>query len=154
MFGLELNGHMVLYNIINKGQAFCRNLSLGLATKARVCKGTGQEGSPGNTSHAPRSIGECERRNPHTPKWTPTLGIGLPMDSRIFKEKLQGSKPIGLKSSVYHWKVLGTYIFKTCLHDPFGHLKHKLWSKEGLRVKLSIWLLTTKRWESPWFPYV
>jgi hypothetical protein len=23
-------------------------------------------------------------------------------------------------------------------HDPFGHLKHKLWSKEGLRVKLGI----------------
>jgi len=24
-------------------------------------------------------------------------------------------------------------------HDPFGHLKHKLWPKEGLGVKLQIW---------------
>jgi hypothetical protein len=30
------------------------------------------------------------------------------------------------------------------LHDPFGHLKHKIWPREGLRVKLTIWLSTTK----------
>jgi hypothetical protein len=30
------------------------------------------------------------------------------------------------------------------LHDPFGHLKHKLWPKDGLGVKLAIWLPTTK----------
>jgi len=35
---------------------------------------------------------------------------------------------------------------------PFGHLKHKLWLKEGPRVKLAIWLLTTKSRESPRFP--
>jgi hypothetical protein len=23
-------------------------------------------------------------------------------------------------------------------HDPFGHLKHKLWPKEGLEVKLAV----------------
>jgi hypothetical protein len=23
-------------------------------------------------------------------------------------------------------------------HDPFGHLKHKLWPKEGMGVKLAI----------------
>jgi hypothetical protein len=39
-------------------------------------------------------------------------------------------------------------------HDPFGHLKHKLWPKEGLRVKFAIWLLTTKSCELPQFPYV
>jgi len=39
-------------------------------------------------------------------------------------------------------------------HDPFEYLKHKLWSIEGLKVKLSIWFLTTKSWESPWFIYV
>jgi hypothetical protein len=38
------------------------------------------------------------------------------------------------------------------LHDPFGNLKHKLWPKEGLGVKLAIWLPTTKSRESPWFP--
>jgi hypothetical protein len=33
-------------------------------------------------------------------------------------------------------------------HEPFGHLQHKLWSKEGLRVKLAVWLPTTKSQES------
>jgi len=40
------------------------------------------------------------------------------------------------------------------LHDPFGHLKHKLWPKEGPRVKLTIWLPTIESQESTWFPYV
>jgi hypothetical protein len=39
----------------------CRNLSLGLATKARGCKNVDQEGDPGITSHAPgsaKSVGD------------------------------------------------------------------------------------------------
>jgi hypothetical protein len=36
-------------------------------------------------------------------------------------------------------------------HDPFGHLKHKLWPKERPKVKLAIWLPTTKSQESPNF---
>jgi hypothetical protein len=40
------------------------------------------------------------------------------------------------------------------LHDPFGHLKHNLWPKEGSGVKLAIWLPTTKSWESSQFPCV
>jgi hypothetical protein len=39
-------------------------------------------------------------------------------------------------------------------HDPFGHLKHKLWPKERLGVKLIIWLPTTKSQELIWFPCV
>jgi hypothetical protein len=39
-------------------------------------------------------------------------------------------------------------------HDLFGYLKHKLWSKERLRVKLQISLPTTKSLKSPWFPCV
>jgi hypothetical protein len=42
-------------------------------------------------------------------------------------------------------------MFKMGLYDPFGYSKHKLWSKEGLEVNLSIWLSTTKSWELPWF---
>ncbi len=34
----------------------CRNLSLGLATKAKGCKVAGQEGDLGVTSHAPESV--------------------------------------------------------------------------------------------------
>ncbi len=37
---------------------------------------------------------------------------------------------------------------KMASHEPFGHLQHKLWQKEGSGVKLAIWLPTTKSWES------
>jgi hypothetical protein len=40
------------------------------------------------------------------------------------------------------------------LHDPFGHMKHKLWAKEASGVKLTIWLPTTKSRESTRFPCV
>jgi hypothetical protein len=36
-------------------------------------------------------------------------------------------------------------------HEPFGHLQHKLWSKEGPGVKLAIWLPTTKSQKSTQF---
>jgi len=74
--------------------------------------------------------------NLHTPKWAPTLEIGVPMDFWIFRERLQRFQLIGVKSSLYQWKVLGTEMFKMGSHDPFGYLKHKLWPKEGpLKVK-------------------
>jgi hypothetical protein len=34
------------------------------------------------------------------------------------------------------------------LHEPFGHLQHKLCQKERMGVKLIVWLPTTKSWES------
>jgi hypothetical protein len=37
---------------------------------------------------------------------------------------------------------------KMASHEPFGHIQHKLWSKEGPGVKLVVWLPTTKSWES------
>ncbi len=38
--------------------------------------------------------------------------------------------------------------------DPFGHLKHKLWPKEGPGVELAIWLPITKNRELTRFPCV
>jgi hypothetical protein len=35
-------------------------------------------------------------------------------------------------------------MFKMGLHDPFGHLKQKLWPKERLGIKFIIWLLTNE----------
>jgi hypothetical protein len=43
---------------------------------------------------------------------------------------------------------------KMGLHDPFGHLKHKLCPKERSGVKLTIWPLTTKSRELTQFPCV
>jgi len=40
----------------------------------------GQEGSPGVMCHAPRSARECEGIDLHTPKGTPTLGVGVLVD--------------------------------------------------------------------------
>jgi hypothetical protein len=39
-------------------------------------------------------------------------------------------------------------------YDPFQYLQHKLWPKEGLKIKMSIWLPTIKSQESPWITYV
>jgi len=58
-----------------------------------------QKKNPGITSHTPesvRSAKEYEGMNPHTLKATPTLGDEVPVDSRNFRERLQGSKLNGL----------------------------------------------------------
>jgi hypothetical protein len=39
-------------------------------------------------------------------------------------------------------------------HDPFEHLKHKLWPKESHGVKLVVWLQSTKSEKSTQFPCV
>jgi hypothetical protein len=88
-----------LMNLVYFILFICRNPSLGLMTKARACKVAGQEKEL-------RSERKCEGMNPHTPKWAPTLGVRVPMDSRMFKKRLQGSKPIGLRKSLYHYKAI------------------------------------------------
>jgi hypothetical protein len=42
------------------------------------------------------------------PRELPLWGVGVPVDSWIFREQSQGSKLIGLRHSSYHWKALGT----------------------------------------------
>jgi hypothetical protein len=37
----------------------------------------------------------------------------------------------GLKNYLYHWKAIETLMSTMSLHDPFEHLKHKLWPKKG-----------------------
>jgi len=65
---------------MNTHGCVCRNPSFGLTTKTRACKVTGQEGSPGVTPHAPKSVGKCEGMNLHTSKGASTFGIGVLMD--------------------------------------------------------------------------
>jgi hypothetical protein len=50
-----------------------------VATKARACKVADQERKPGSER-------KCEGMNPHTLKGASTLGVRVPMDSRMFKE--------------------------------------------------------------------
>jgi hypothetical protein len=137
-----------------KTHYMCCNPSFGLATKAKGLQRCGVRGSPRVTSHTPGSVGKCEGVNPHTPKATPTLGDGVPMDSQNFKEKFEGSKLNGLWRSLYHWKALETLISKMGSHCSFGHLKHKLWPKERPGVKLPVWLPTRKSQESTRFTWL
>jgi hypothetical protein len=75
--------------------------SLGLATKARACKVVSQEKNPGSER-------KCEGMNPHTPKGTSTLGVGVLVDSRMFKEQSKRPKLNGLRISLYHCKAIET----------------------------------------------
>ncbi len=112
-----------------------RNPSFGLATKAkgvarvrakrkearesrqRHCKSAGQEEARELRQEEAReshhilpgvldSVREYEGVNPHTPKATPTLGSGVPVDSQNFREQLQGSNLNGLWRSLYQKKAL------------------------------------------------
>ncbi len=60
---------------------YCRNPSFGLATNAKGLQGCRPRGSLGVTSETPGSVGECEGVSLHTPKTTPKLGEGVPVDS-------------------------------------------------------------------------
>jgi hypothetical protein len=105
-------------------------------------------------ARAKREARECRR----VWKWTFTLPSELPcweLESEwtpeIFKERLQRLKPIAMKIFLYHWKAIEMQMFKMGSHDPFGHLKHKLWPKERSGDKLTIWLPTIKSRESTQF---
>jgi hypothetical protein len=98
-------------------------------------------------------VKENVREYLHTFKWTPILGVVVPMDSWILKYRMGQTHWvqkffISLKNS---WNI---NVFKMGSHDSFGWLKHKLWPKEGSGVKLPIWLPTIKSQESPWLPCV
>jgi hypothetical protein len=92
--------------ILVRNHAHCRNPSFGLATKAKGLQGCGPKGSPGVTSGTLESVGKCEGVNPHTPKATPALGDGIPVDSRNFRDQFEGSNINGLWRSLYQWKAL------------------------------------------------
>jgi hypothetical protein len=61
-----------------------------------------QRVQPGSHIHTPEGVKKCEGMSRHTPKWTPTLGVGVPMKFGILKKSFQRSKRIRLKSSLYH----------------------------------------------------
>jgi len=71
-------------------------LALGSRPRQKGLQGCGPRGSLGVTSETPRCVGECEGMSHHTPKATPTLGDGVPVDSRNFRDQFEGSKLDGL----------------------------------------------------------
>jgi hypothetical protein len=129
----------------------CCSPNIGLATKAKGCKVTCQEGDLRVTSHALRSAKSVR-------EWTLTLSSELPlwelefqMDSRIFRAQSQRSKPIVLKS----FYIIGKLLKHRCLN--WAHIAHlDIWNtsydKKKPGVKLAVWLPTTKSRESTRFP--
>ncbi len=79
----------------------CCNPSLGLVTKAKACKIANQKRKLDREQ-------KCEGMNLHTPKGASTLGVGVSVDSQMFKERFQKSKLNVLRSSLYHWKSIET----------------------------------------------
>ncbi len=58
-------------------------------SRQRHCKGAGQEEARESHHILPgvlESVREYEGVNPHTPKVTPTLGNGVPVDSQNFRK--------------------------------------------------------------------
>jgi len=53
-------------------------LALGSRPRQRACKGVGKREAG--------SEGKCEGMNPHTPKGASTLGVGVSVDSRMFRK--------------------------------------------------------------------
>jgi hypothetical protein len=90
------------------------------------------------------TLREVWGRHSHSRKWD----LRVLRDSRKLRVRLQGSKHLNLRCSLYRWKGLEAWMSKMASHESFGHPKHKLWSKEGPGVKLAVWLPTTKSRES------
>jgi hypothetical protein len=70
----------------------CRNPSFGLVTKAKGVARVRAKRKSGVTSHTPGSVRKCEGVNPHTPKWTPMLGVGVPEGLPNLQSAIAGVK--------------------------------------------------------------
>jgi hypothetical protein len=71
-------------------------------TKARGMKSVKTEMQPKSHNHTLGNAKECEGMSPQTPKWAPTLGVGVSKVFQIFRKRFEKSKLIGLKISLYH----------------------------------------------------
>jgi hypothetical protein len=90
------------------------------------------------------TLGQVWRWDLHSQKWE----LIVLRNSQNFTTWFQGSKHLALRCSLYCCKVHEELVLKMASYEPFGHLQHKLWSKEKTGVKLTIWLPTTKSRES------
>jgi hypothetical protein len=80
------------------------------------------------------TLRECEDET-HTPKIGTWESYGTP---EALEFDCRGQNTLHLGCSLYHWKAIKMYMSKMASHGPFGHLQHKLWQKEGSRVKLVV----------------
>jgi hypothetical protein len=122
---------------------YCRNPSLGLATKAKACKGADQE--------------ECER----VWGWRLALPSEFPLWKLEFRWTPERSESDCSRQNTSHWGVL--YIIAKllkCRCLKWARMTHSnicntsYGKKKRPKVKLAVWLPTTKCRESTRFPCV
>jgi len=111
---------------------FCRNLNLGLTTKARACKGACQEGSPGVTFHAPWSVGECDGMSLTLPSELPLWELESWWIPKFSDNDCRYQNP-------FDWKLLyiiGKLLERRCLKWVFmthlGNYNKSYGQKKGL----------------------
>jgi hypothetical protein len=104
---------VTIYNV-----KMCCNPSLGFMTKARACKGVGQEWSTGVTFHVPENAKECEGMNP-------TFSSELPFWELESQWTLKSSEGDCRDQNSLDWEVL--YIIKKfleCRCLKWVHMTH------------------------------
>jgi hypothetical protein len=82
--------------------------------------------------------------NSHSQKWE----LWVLLDSQKLRARVQESKHLALGVLYTIGKVLKCRCLKWPRMSHLENLQHKLWSKEGPRVKLAVWFPTTKSRES------
>jgi len=87
--------------------------------------------------------GQVWKCNSHSQKWK----NGLPK----IQKTIWGVKSPCISAFFISMERFWSVDAQMASHRSFGHLQPKLWAKEGLGVKLSIWLPTTKSQESTSF---
>jgi hypothetical protein len=86
-----------------------------------------------------------------SPLTLPKMGLGSPLRLPNFQSVIAGAKTPCIEVFFIPLERSWSVDVQMASHEPFGHLKHKLWSKEGSGVKLAVWLPTTKSQESTQF---
>jgi hypothetical protein len=81
-----------------------------------------------------------------------TLGVGVFSVPQIFETKFEKTNivPIGFFRLLKRCWIIDIEMGS---HSPFGYLRHKIWLNEWIGVKLTIWFMNMKTWETrvKWF---
>jgi hypothetical protein len=85
---------------------------------------------------------KCEKVSFNTPKWFSHFNTSWHLIVFwIFRIKMHIINNVQIGHSLNHWKDLEVQILEMSSHCSFECLKFKLWTKERLGIKLTIWFL-------------
>jgi hypothetical protein len=97
---------------------------------------------------------ECEGMKPHTPKWTPIVGVGVPNVLSNLHSAITGVITHWLEELFISLESYWNVGVQNGLALPIWTSETKLWSKERSGVKLAIWFPTIKSQELTRFLHV